>query len=227
MVPWCGFCLFFNHVVVPKSYCVFLCLIFVCTNLLLGDKLASKSWESEMCAFYRRDNYLHINCSSLKIYLKNYPSPTCSPSHWAEISLHFLGFKNKVSLSPFLICCCTGRIFLLSFADKAHFWRIQDSWNISAGVVWNSACCEHWLTTWSSEAPHWVSVQVNRIPLPPGMLQAGSSAGTKRHGLFYLKEAVLIYIYFKNLVFKDNLHSSPTLGKQLHLNVALTVLIFY
>lgn len=125
MVPWCGFCLFFNHVVVPQSYCIFLLPIFVCTNLLLGDSLASKSWESEMRVFYRRDNYLHVNCSSLKIYLKNYPSPTYSPSHWAEISLRFMGFKNRVFLPPFLICCCIGRVFYFLLQTKRTFGEFR------------------------------------------------------------------------------------------------------
>lgn len=109
-----------------------------------------------------------------------------SPSHWAEISLHFMGFKNRVFLLLFLICCCIGRFlnlffFKLSFGDKVGFCRIWDSWNIAAGVLWNSACCEHWLTTLSSASSPLVAVQVNKIPLFPRMLWVRTSAGTKKH----------------------------------------------
>lgn len=152
-----------------------------------------------MCACYRRDNCQHVNCSSLKIHLKNKPLAMYSPSHWAEISLHFMGFKNRVFLLLFLICCCIGRFlnlffFKLSFADKVGFCRIWDSWNIAAGVLWNSACCEHWLTTLSSASSPLVSVQVNKIPLFPRMLWVRTSAGTKKHCPIFFNGAVLIYI---------------------------------
>lgn len=111
VVPWCVFCLVFHRVLLPQTYCVFLYPIFMYTKLLLGDSLASKSWEWEMYVFYRKYKDFCVNCNSLKNHLKNYPSPTCSLSHWAQISLCFMGFKYRMSLSPSLICCCIGKVF--------------------------------------------------------------------------------------------------------------------
>lgn len=125
MVPWCAFRLVFNHVLLPQTYCVFLFPIFLCTKLLFGDSLASKSWEPEMCVFYRKHKHLHVNCNSLKKHLKNYPSPTRSLSRWAEISLCFMGSKYRVSLSPFLICCCIGRVFSLPLQTKQPFGEFR------------------------------------------------------------------------------------------------------
>lgn len=102
----------------------------------------------------RKYKHFYINCNPLKEHLKNYLSPTCSLSPWAEISLCFLGFKYyRVSHSPLSNLLLYWEGFLPSCADKAAFWRIQDIWNISAGVVWNWACCEHYLQLFACRHP--------------------------------------------------------------------------
>lgn len=160
----------------PTNLLRFSSPLLVCTNLFLGDNLASRSWESEMGVFYWRDNYLHVNCSSLKISLRNYPLPTYSPTHWAEISLHLMSFKNRVFLLPCLICCCIGRV-LSFFCRQSGLLENSGSWNISAGVVWNSACCELTYNFKRTGIP--LSLCSGEENSTSSMLQAGSSVGTK------------------------------------------------
>lgn len=175
VVPLCGFYLLFHHVIVPQTYCVFLLpFLYAQTyslEIIYLPEVGSLKWVS-----YWRDNYLHVNCSSLKISLRNYPLPTYSPTHWAEISLHFTGFKNRVFLLPFLICCCIGRV-LSFFCRQSGLLENSGSWNISAGVVWNSACCELTYNFKRTGIP--LSLCSGEENSTSSMLQAGSSVGTK------------------------------------------------